>query len=173
MRVVIVAWQHHGHAAADKMDKTAEAFWWPGMYREIQEKSKHCPSCSAAGKNLKTQIPSTEVILLELLTESKQEIQLVFAGPIKSKTGSDVFLLVAVNRFSKWPTAKYCSYNGTPRTIRTNNGSCFKSKKLKEFCRGENIKRIRYTPNIHTGTGLVERTIRTFKSLTRAKLGDE
>ena len=33
-------------------------------------------------------------------------------------------------------------------------------------------KRIRCTPNLHTGTGLVERTIRTIKSLTRANLED-
>ena len=61
--------QHHGHAAADKMENAAEAFWRPGMYREIQEKSENCPSCRAAGKKLKTQIPRTEVNRLEHLTE--------------------------------------------------------------------------------------------------------
>ena len=34
------------------------------------------------------------------------------------------------------------------------------------------MKRIRCTPNLHTGTVLVERTIRTIKSLTRANLED-
>ena len=112
-----------------------------------------------------------------------------FAGPIKSKTRGDVFILVAVDRFSKWPTAqickntdsrtvlkiltKYCSDNGTPRSIRTDNGSCFKSNRdFKEFCNQENIKRIRCTPNLHTGTGQVERTIRNIKSLTRANMAD-
>ena len=45
-----------------------------------------------------------------------------------------------------------------------------KSNDFKELCAGENIKRIRCTPNSHTGTGLVERTIRSIKSLTRASL---
>ena len=67
---------------------------------------------------------------------------------------------------------KYCTDNGTPKTIRTDNGSCFKSQEFKNYCKGENIKRIRSTPNLHTGTGLVERTIRTIKSLTRASLED-
>ena len=67
---------------------------------------------------------------------------------------------------------KYCTDNGTPRTVRTDNGSCFKSQEFKNYCKGENIKRIRSTPNLHTGTGLVERTIRTIKSLTRANLED-
>ena len=117
----------------------------------------------------------------EILTEPNQEIQLDFACPIKSKTRGDVYLLVAIDRFSKWPTAqicentdtrtvlkfltKYFTDNGTPRIIRTDNRSCFKSNEFKQFCDGHNIKRIRCTPDLHTGTGLVERNIRTIKSL--------
>ena len=67
---------------------------------------------------------------------------------------------------------KYCSDNGTPRSIRTDNGSCFKSTQIKEFCNRENIKRITSTPNLQTGTGQVEKTIRTIKSLTRANMAD-
>ena len=52
------------------------------------------------------------------------------------------------------------------------NGSCFKSNEFKQFCDGENTERIRCTPNLLTGTGLVERTIRTKKSLTRANMAD-
>ena len=132
--------------------------------------------------------PSTGKNNLEILTEPNQEIQLDFAGPIKSKTRGDVYILVAVDRFSKWPTAqvckntetrtvlkfstKYFTDNGTPQCIRTDNGSCFKSNEFKKFCNGENIKPIRCTPNLHTGTGLVERMIRTIKSLTRANMAD-
>ena len=188
MSSTIIAMLHSGHVSVTKMDKSAEAFWWPGLHREIREKAATCPSCRTAGKNLKTQIPQTEVNRLEILTEPGQEIQLDFAGPIKSKSREDVYILVAVDRFSKWPTAqickgtdsrtvikfltKYCTDNGTLKTIRTDNGSCFKSQEFKNYCKGENIKRIRSTPNLHTGTGLVERTIRTIKSLTRANLED-
>ena len=60
MRTTIIAMLHHGHASAGKMEQIAQAFWWPGMNREIQEKAESCPSCRAAGKNITTQIPSTE-----------------------------------------------------------------------------------------------------------------
>ena len=96
--------------------------------------------------------------------------------------------MVAVDRFSKSPTAqncknaetqtvikfrtKFCSDSGTPLTIRTDNGSCLKSKEINEFCAGENIKRIRCTPNLHTSTELFKRTIRIIKSLTKANLED-
>ena len=121
------------------------------MYRKIQEKSENCPSCRAAGKNLRTQLPTTEINRLEILTEPNQKIQLDFAGPIKSNTRGDVYILVAVDRFSKCPTAQICkntdtrtvikfqtkllSDNGTLRTIRTDNGCCFKSHEIKAILR--------------------------------------
>ena len=188
MRTTIIAMLHQGHPSAAKMDQSAAAFWWPGIYQELREKAENCPSCRASGKNLVTQLPFTKKNKLEILSEPNQEIQLDFAGPIKSKTRGDVYILVAIDRFSKWPTAqickntdsrkvlkilmKYCSDKGTPRSIRTDNDSCFKSIIFKKICSRENIKRIRCTPNLHTGTGQVERTIRTIKSLTRANMAD-
>ena len=158
MRTTIIAMLHQGRPSATKMDQSAAAFWWPGLYRDIREKAENCPSCRASGKNLTTQLPSTEKNNLEILSEPNQEIQLDFAGPIKSKTRGDVFISVAVDRFSKWSKAqsckntdsrtvskfltKYCSDNGTPRSIRTENGKCFKSNEFIEFCNQENIKRI-------------------------------
>ena len=72
------------------------------MYQEIQEKSESCPSGRVAGKNLRKQLPSTEVNSLEILQfYKKQKNQLDFADPIKSKTRGDVYILVAIDRFSK------------------------------------------------------------------------
>ena len=122
------------------------------------------------------------------MSEPIQEIQLDFAGPILSKTRGNVYILVAVTNLANGQRpkfvkntdsrtvliflTKYCSDNGTPRSLRTDNGGCFKSNEFKEFCNRENIKRIRCTPNLHTGTGQVERTIWTIKSLTRANKAD-
>ena len=161
-----------------KMDKSSDAFWWPGLHREIMDKAENCPSCRIAGMNLKTQLAQSEINRLEVLTEPGQEITLDFAGPIKSKSSGHVYILVAIDRFSKWPTAQICKHTDSRTVIKflikycTDNGSCFKSQKFKHYCNGENNKRIRCTPNLHTGTGLVERTIRTIKSSTRAKLED-
>ena len=101
------------------------------------EEIRNLPSCRTrtASENLKTQIALTEEYRFGLLTEPNQEIQLDFAGPIKYKTRGDVYNLVAIDRFSKWPTGQNCkntdtqtvlksltddcSDNGTPRTIRT------------------------------------------------------
>ena len=84
MRPTIIAMLHQGQVSINKMDQSAEAFWWPGLHCEIREKAENCPSCRAAGKNLKTQLPQTEINRLENLTEPGQETQLDFVGPIKS-----------------------------------------------------------------------------------------
>ena len=116
MRTTNIAMLHHGHISAAKMDQLAEAFWWPGMHRKIQEKAESCPICRAACKNITTQIASTKKNNLEILTEPNQEIQFDFAGPIKMKTRGDVYILVAIDRFSKWPTAQNCKSTET-RTV--------------------------------------------------------
>ena len=109
MRTTIIAMLHQGLPSATKMDQLAAAFWWPGISQKIREKAENCPSCRDSSKNLVTQLPSTEKNKLESLFEPNQEIQLDFAGPIKSKTRSDVYILVAVDQFSKWPTAQICN----------------------------------------------------------------
>ena len=91
MKTSTLAMLHDGHTAGDKIVKASQAFWGPGMHQEIQENSESCPSCRAAGKNLKTQIPGTEVNRLKMLTEPNQEVQLDVAGPIKSKTRGDIY----------------------------------------------------------------------------------
>ena len=83
------------------MDQLAEAFWCPGIHRETQEKAETCPNCRAAGKNITTQIPSTEQNKLDILPEPNQEIHLDFDVPMESKTCGDVYILVTIDRFNK------------------------------------------------------------------------
>ena len=59
----------------------------------MPEKSENCLTCRAACKNQNTQLPSTEVSRLEILTEPNIEIQFDFAGSIKSKTRGGVYVL--------------------------------------------------------------------------------
>ena len=133
MRSTIIAMLHQGHVSINKMDQSAEAFWWPGLHREIRKKAENCPSCRSAVKNLEIQLLQTKIERLDTLTEPGQEIKLDFAAPKKSKSCGDIHILVAIDRFSKWPTfqickstdsrtvikflTEYCTDNGTPRII--------------------------------------------------------
>ena len=95
--------------------------------------------------------------------------------------------MVAVDRFSRWPSAMICgnnasdkvlnfikqyiSHHGVPRKISMDQGSSFTSKAVKSFCNAEGIE-IVYSPvNDHRATGCVECTIGSLKNfvLTYAK----
>ena len=66
----------------------------------------------------------------------------------------------------------YTTINGIPEKIRTDNGTAFTSENFKEYCKKKGIKHILGLPNLHTATGLVERTIQTLKNYIKANRED-
>ena len=140
---------HFGHAGSSKMAAEVKIFWWPHMQKEIEEKAKNCVAFIASGKNLKYR--KREFGKLKTLTEPGQEIQIDFSGKLTNeKLNGEYQILIAVDRFSKWPTAKICisaetkeilnflnqNFNlyGLPEKIKTEKGGAFISKGYKEFC---------------------------------------
>ena len=93
-----------------------------------------------------------------------------------------------MDKNSRWPVAKICKNTnhetvisflneyinvyGVPKQIKSDKGGAFISKEYIEYCKTHNINRIYGTANLHTGTGLVERTIQSLKNLTLANLED-
>ena len=65
---------------------------------------------------------------------------------------------------------QYITLNGLAQTIRTDKGTAFTGKELRDFCNSLNIKLIYGTPCFHTPTGLVERGIKTLKEYLRTNL---
>ena len=152
MRTTIIAMLHQGHPSATKMDQSAAAVWWPGIYQKIREKTENCPSRRAPRKNLITQLPSTEKNKLEILSEPNQETQLDFAGPIKSKTRGDVYIFVAVDRFSKWPTAQICKKNQLTASFKIFNEILFRLRNATEYTyrQGQFFKKVTNSRNFVT-----------------------
>ena len=60
-----------------------------------------------------------------------------------------------------------------PKRIKSDEGGAFNPKEYNEFRRSQNIDRAYCTANLHTGTGLVERTIQSLKNLVLANLEDD
>ena len=126
---------------------------------------------------------------LEKLTEPGQELEIDFTGKLHNKNiHGDVQILIAVDRFSRWPTVKICktsetkeviqflsnNFNlyGIPEKIKSDKGGAFISKEYREFCKSRNIEIEYCTPRIHTGNGTVERAIQTLKNLVIANMED-
>ena len=75
-------------------------------------------ACMSLGKNLKYQPPKQNFGKLKTLTEPGQEIQIDFSGKLNNKNlNGDHQILIAIDRFSKWPTAKICKSSETKEVI--------------------------------------------------------
>ena len=88
---------------------------------------------------------------------------------------SKKYVLVAVDRFSRWPSAMVCnSYgsdkiikflkpymvaHGVPRQIRVDQGTNVMSEEVRSFCLKEGIEMLISPVNDHRATGCVEPTI--------------
>ena len=117
LRKTLLNTLHFGHAGTTKMTAEAKIFWWPNINKDIEEKVKNCIACLSSGKNLKYQLPKNESGKLKTLTEPGQEIQIDFTGKLHNKKLNGENLLIAVDRFSKWPTVKICKTSETKEVI--------------------------------------------------------
>ena len=71
----------------------------------------------ASGENLIYQLPKRNFGKLKTLTEPGQEVQIDFTGKLNhKKLNGEHQILIAIDRFSKWPTAKICKSSETKKS---------------------------------------------------------
>ena len=72
--------------------------------------------CTKFGKNMKSsQTFNSSQPLLPLVVPN-EELQLDFAGPLQDEKGKKVFILVAVDRYSKFPSALHTKNFGSKKS---------------------------------------------------------
>ena len=159
------------------------------MHKNIVNMAEECRSCTRYGKNVKYIIPKNASKPLPLLTQPGKEMQLDYAGPLEYKKGKKIYLLTALDRYSKFPSVKvtkstggkssvkflrnHIDTHGITESIRTDQFSGFKGKTMKKFCSEHNIDQKFCPVGSHRGCGLVERTIQTIKQRLGIMLLDE
>ena len=112
---------HKGHAGLFIIRYVANCyFWWSHINRQIQLTAANCKECNKSGKNLKPVIPSTEVAQRDLMEEPNHENQMECLGPLFAFWGTNKYLLICVDLFSKFPTVQI-----TTRTTATVIGNFF------------------------------------------------
>ena len=139
------------------------------------------PECKAAGKNLKHLFSKNQIGNIPETKELNKSVQLDFWGTINYLNESQNYVLMAVDRFLRWPSAMVCGNNrsdkimkflekkyianhGVPRKIHMHQETSFMSNGVKAFCNGEGIEDIKSPVNDHRATGCIERTIDSFKN---------
>ena len=171
---------HSSHLGTWGMICMATHCWWPYMNRELIVKATECKPCTVIGKNLKSIFPAKQFNPHIPRVEPNQEIQIDFGGPIFDEKGNEVYVLAAVDRFSKYLTAYICDksngpnvlnfldmyieIHGIPRSIRLDQAKCLFGNQVKTFCNKNNIDIIEAPVNDHRAIGLVERLIQIIKN---------
>ena len=179
LRQAVLRRLHQGNPGQEAMLEVFNYLWWPHMHKDIVNMAEECRSCTRYGKNAEYLIPKNSAKPLPLLTQPGQELQLDHAGPLEDHKGKKIYLLVAIDRYSKFPSVKdtkstggkstikflrtYIDTHGIPESIKTDQFSGFKGKSMKKFCTENNIIQKFCPVGDHRGCGLVERTIQTIK----------
>ena len=161
--------------------RLANLIWFPQIHRTIALRAENCRQCLDQGKNLKPIKLKSGPGALPKLSEPHEELQLDFAGPIidMKNNNNEHYILAAVDRFSRYPSAvvhtncdtqtaieflnQYCKFHGIPCSIRCDQAQAFKSRAFEIFCNEKNIKLIFSPTHDHRASGMVERLIQTLK----------
>ena len=179
LRQPLLSQLHRSHAVQLAMVDAAQYIWWPRMHRDIVQHCKDCPQCTKFGKNLKANASFNSSKPLPLLSGPNEELQLDYAGPLLDSFGNSMYTLVAIDRYSKYPSAmitrstggrkiikflkSYIQQHSIPKSIKTDQCSGFKNKLVQNFCQDKKIAQYFCPVGNHRGCGLVEKSIQTIK----------
>ena len=179
LRNAVLKTLHEFHPGQFGMKYLAQYIWWPHINRHIYFHGINCTQCTQTGKNIKSNVPTTQTSELPALSEPNEELNLDFAGPLDNNWGKNKYILLCIDRFSKFPSAKitsstssntvieflqdYFNLHWIPSSIRVDHPSCFTSQDFKLFCSSFNIKLIFCTVGDHHSNGLVEKLVHTVK----------
>ena len=180
---------HYNHHGRDKMFAAAKDVWIPLMHRNIAATAQYCKSCLEAGKNLKPDIPKSDMGETYVSKEPNDLVQLDFWGPVNYVRGRKKYVLVAVDTFSHWPSAYVCSSNksktvlkflrkyinphGHPRKLHMDQATGFFSNEIQNFCNYEGIELIKSPVRDHRATRMVKRTIGSIKNYVLTYLQED
>ena len=74
------------------------------MHRYIIQLCKDCPQCTKFSNNLKANASLNSSKPLTLLSSPNEEFQLNYAEPLQDSAGNIINILLAIDRYSKYPS---------------------------------------------------------------------
>ena len=105
---------HYYHHGKSSLYDTAKDIWYPYKFRSLAAIAGNCP----AGKNLKNMCSKGDIWKIPEPKEPNESVQLDFWGPINYLKESKKYVLVAVDRFSRWSSAMVCNSNRSDKIIK-------------------------------------------------------
>ncbi|GFS65935.1 retrovirus-related Pol polyprotein from transposon 412 [Trichonephila clavipes] len=171
-----------GHLGVTKTkDRILRHFFWPNVYRDVEEFVKTCDSCQRVGKPRdKAKAP---LKLVPIISEVFSKINIDAVGPLPVSTKQNRYLITSICVASKYPEAipvesitspnvidallSIFSRIGFPREIQSDLGTSFTSELTTTFFIKFGIKVTRSSVS-HPQSNAVERVHRTIKRVIKA-----
>ncbi|GFV68540.1 retrovirus-related Pol polyprotein from transposon 412 [Trichonephila clavipes] len=184
-KLVRVAKTKRGEEGASGVTKTKDRnlrhFFWPNVYRDVEEFVKTCDSCQRVEKPRdKAKAP---LKLVPIISEVFSKINIDAVGPLPVSTKQNTYLITSICVASKYPEAipvesitspnvidallSIFSRIGFPREIQSDLGISFTSELTTTFFNKFGIKVTRSSVS-HPQSNAVEREHRTIKRVIKA-----
>ena len=145
-------------------------YYWPQMLDSIKDFIKACSRCQRAKAAPKIH-QASRILNREALWTT---VAFDFFGPLRRTARGNVYILVGIDHFSRWPEAiatrvanaevvasflhhKIISQHGTPSELLSDHGTHFTSHVISLLCKKYQIRRLMSTPYTPQGNGIVER----------------
>ena len=84
-----------------------EEVWWPQIHRQFVALAKNCSQCQKAGKSFKVLERQKQFGKLKKSSQSNEEKDCDFMGPLSNAPEGRQYVLVAIDHFSGCPTLKF------------------------------------------------------------------
>ena len=173
---------HVGHQGVTRCQQRARStIYWPNIDRDIEQHVQYCDQCQRhqASQPTEQRMPvASELPNIAWHTLSTDLFML----------NGDTYLIIA-DYMSKYPiierlgrdttsqavariTSKYISLFGVPHSIISDNGPQFIGQPYQQLMRKLDIAHVTSSPHHSRSHGLIERTIRTVKSLMKKESHD-
>ena len=170
-----------GHLGLPKTyARIAARFFWPRMYKDVQEYCRACSECQLTSKYTASPYPLQPLPCIDI---PFSRIAMDIVGPLERTQSGFKYILVVCDYATRYPEAfplrkisarpiaqallQLFSRVGIPKEILTDQGTAFLSKSLKQVYGVLGIKGIKTTPYHPQTDGLVERFNQTLKNMLR------
>lgn len=187
-RVVQAAHDDLGHFATEKtLKRLCDHYWFPRMRQYVERYIACCIPClynkRTAGKKEGFLHPP------RVLAEPIDTIHVDHLGPFPKSRRGNMYILLGVDAFTKFVFLRavkntrtkyvidyfkdiFATY-GTPRTLVSDQGSCFTAKRFKSFCFQNHIRQVLNAVATPRANGQAERLNRVVLGALRAAAQQE
>ena len=118
LRKAVINIIHCFHYGRSNMFDAAREVWFPYLHRSLVAAADGCKECTDADKSLKQLGAKNDIGKVYEPREPNECLQLDFWGPIRYFNETSKNVLVAVDRFSRWPSAMICWNNKSDKVLK-------------------------------------------------------